>query len=111
MAGTSRAAAPTDGRRTRSDPNAVFSGNGETPLHVAARAWDVPMMEALVSHGGDIARRRADGRTPYALAELNGNHAVAEWLLAHGASPELSDLDRLEEPLGHRVVAVQLGER
>ncbi len=77
------------------DPNAVFSGNGETPLHVAARAWDVPMMEALVSHGGDIARRRADGRTPYALAELNGNHAVAEWLLAHGASPELSDLDRL----------------
>ena len=77
------------------DPNAVFSENGETPLHVAARAWDVPMMEALVSHGGDIARRRADGRTPYALAELNGNHAVAEWLLAHGASPELSALDRL----------------
>src|SRR2546421_5703727 len=23
------------------DPNAVFSENGETPLHVAARAWDV----------------------------------------------------------------------
>jgi len=69
------------------DPNAVFSETGETPLHVAARAWDVPMMEALVSHGGDIARRRADGRTPYAVAELNGNRAVADWLLAHGAPP------------------------
>ncbi len=77
------------------DPNAVFSETGETPLHVAARAWDVPMMEALVSHGGDIARRRADGRTPYAVAELNGNRAVADWLVAHGASPELSAIDRL----------------
>src|SRR2546427_3647855 len=77
------------------DPNAVFSENGETPLHVVARAWDVPMAEAMVAHGADIGRRRADGRTPYALAELNGNRAVAEWLLTHGASPELSDLDRL----------------
>ncbi len=77
------------------DPNAVFAENGETPLHVAARAWDVPLVEAMVAHGADIARRRADGRTPYAVAELNGNRAVADWLLAHGASPELSDVDRL----------------
>src|SRR2546428_7221318 len=77
------------------DPNAVFADNGETPLHVVARAWGVPMAEAMVAHGADIGRRRADGRTPYALAELNGNRAVAEWLLTHGASPELSDLDRL----------------
>lgn len=77
------------------DPNAVFSENGETPLHVAARAWDVPVVEAMVARGADIARRRADGRTPYAVAELNGNRAVADWLLAHGASPELSDVDRL----------------
>ena len=77
------------------DPNAMFSENGETPLHVAARAWDVPMAEAMVAHGADVAGRRADGRTPYAVAELNGNRAVAEWLLAHGASPELSEVDRL----------------
>ena len=77
------------------DPNAVFSENGETPLHVAARAWDVPLVEALVARGADIARRRADGRSPYAVAELNGNRAVADWLLAHGASPELSAVDRL----------------
>ncbi len=77
------------------DPNAVFAENGETPLHVAARAWDVPMVDAMVAHGADITRRRGDGRAPYAIAELNGNRAVADWLLAHGASPELSDVDRL----------------
>ena len=86
------------------DPNSVFTENGETPLHVAARAWDVPVVESMVAHGADIARRRADGRTPYAVAELNGNRAVADWLLAHGASPELLDVDRL-------VAACSLGDR
>ena len=42
-----------------------------------------------------LDRKRADGRTPYAVAELNGNRAVADWLLAHGASPELAEVDRL----------------
>ncbi len=77
------------------DPNAVFAENGETPLHVASRVSDVPIVEMMVAHGADIERRRADGRTPYAVAELNGNRAVADWLLAHGASPELLDVDRL----------------
>jgi len=77
------------------DPNAVFAENGETPLHVVARAWDVPLAEAMVAHGAEIERKRADGRTPYAVAELNGNRAVADWLLEHGASPELSEVDRL----------------
>ena len=86
------------------DPNAVFAENGETPLHVAARAWDVPVVEAMVARGADIERKRTDGRTPYAVAELNGNRAVADWLLAHGASPELLDVDRL-------VAACSLGDR
>src|SRR5438874_1430482 len=77
------------------DPNAVFAANGETPLHVVARAWDVPLAAAMVAHGAEIGRPRADGRTPYAVAELNGNRAVADWLLAQGASPELSAVDRL----------------
>jgi ankyrin repeat protein len=88
------------------DPNAVFAenGGGETPLHVAARVSDVPIVESMVTHGADIERRRADGRTPYAVAALNGNRAVADWLLAHGASPELLDVDRL-------VAACSLGDR
>ncbi len=77
------------------DPNAVFAENGETPLHVVARAWDVPLAEAMVARRADIERKRADGRTPYAVAELNGNRAVADSLLAHGASPELAEVDRL----------------
>jgi len=77
------------------DPNAVFAENGETPLHVAARGWDVPLVEAMVARGADIEKQRADGRTPYAVAELNGNRAVADWLRTHGASPELSEVDRL----------------
>ena len=77
------------------DPNAAFAENGETPLHVAARAWDVALVEAMVAHGADIERKRGDGRTPYAVAELNGNRAVAEWLRAHGASPELLEVDQL----------------
>src|SRR5438093_3694336 len=77
------------------DPNAVFAENGETPLHVVARAWDVPLAEAMVARGADIERKRADGRTPYAVAELNGNRAVADWLPAKGASPDLPEVDRL----------------
>jgi ankyrin repeat protein len=76
-------------------PDPVFPANGETPLHVVARRWDVDTAELLVRHGADVGHRRADGRTPYAVAELNGNRAVAEWLLEHGASGNLSEIDRL----------------
>ena len=73
----------------------MFAANGETPLHVVAASWDVAMAEALVNRGADPARRRADGRTPYAVAELNGNHDVAAWLLTQGVPGELSPVDRL----------------
>jgi ankyrin repeat protein len=86
------------------DPNAVFAENGETPLHVVARAWDVALGQAMVAHGADIGRKRADGRTPYAVAELNGNRAMAQWLLEQGASPELAEVDQL-------VAACSLGRR
>jgi len=77
------------------DPDPVFAANGETPLHVAARRWDVALVEAFVRRGADVSRRRLDGRTPYAVAALNGNHAVAEWLRANGVSDELAPVDRL----------------
>jgi len=77
------------------DPDPVYQGNGETPLHVAARRWDLPLVEALVARGADVSRQRSDGRTPYAVAELNGNRAVADWLLRNGASPDLQPVDRL----------------
>jgi ankyrin repeat protein len=76
------------------DANLAWGDAGEAPLHVAARRWDVPMVERLVEHGADVSRRRADGATPHTLAELHGNRDVAAWLLAHGAVDELSPLER-----------------
>src|SRR2546422_5940210 len=77
------------------DPNAVFAENGETPLHVVARAWDVPLAEAMVAHGADLDRKRADGRTPYAVAELNGNRGVADVRRRAGAAPEVYGRERV----------------
>jgi ankyrin repeat protein len=76
------------------DPDLSWGPEGEAPLHVAARRWDVPLADALVSHGADPRRRRADGCTPYALAELQGNREVAAWLAARGAADELSPLQQ-----------------
>jgi len=76
------------------DANLAWGKDGEAPLHVAARRWDVAMVERLVDHGADVSRRRADGATPYALAQLYGNPEIAAWLLAHGAVDELSLLER-----------------
>lgn len=86
------------------DPDPVFAETGESPLHVVARTGDVALAEQLVARGARIERRRADGRTPYAVAALHGNRDVASWLLERGASPELSDVDRL-------VAACMRGER
>jgi hypothetical protein len=76
------------------DPNRASGPDGEAPLHVAARRWDVAMVEQLVAHGANVSQRRADGATPHTLAELQGNRAVSAWLLAHGAVDELSPLER-----------------
>jgi len=76
------------------DPNLAWGNDGESPLHVAARRWDLPMVERLVAHGADVTRRRNDGATPHSLAAMYGNPDIASWLLAHGAVDELSPLDR-----------------
>ena len=73
----------------------VFAQNGETPLHVVAARWGPDLADALVSRGADITRRRADGRTPYAVAVLSGNGAVADWLRSHGAPTDVAEVDRL----------------
>lgn len=77
------------------DPDPVFADNGETPLHVVARRWDAELAALLVGGGADASRRRADGRSPYAVAALNGNREVADWLAGHGASTDLPEVDRL----------------
>ncbi len=68
--------------------------SGEAPLHIAAERWDVPTVELLVHFGADIHQRREDGRTAHTIAELHGNHEIANWLLSHGAQDELSAFER-----------------
>lgn len=86
------------------DPDPVFAANGETPLHVVAATWTAALAEELVTRGADVERRRADGRTPYAVAALHGNREVEAWLRAHGASTAVSEIDRL-------VAACSAGDR
>jgi ankyrin repeat protein len=76
------------------DANLARGDDGEAPLHVAARRWNVAMAERLVARGADVSRRRTDGMTAHTLAALHGNADVAAWLLAHGAKDELSPIDR-----------------
>ena len=76
------------------DPNLAWGQDGEAPLHVAARRWDVAMVELLMDRGADVERRRFDGYTPYALAELHGNREIAARLAAYGANNDLSALDQ-----------------
>lgn len=82
------------------DANLAWSELGDAPLHVAAQRWDVAMVELLVRHGADVSRRRADGCTAHTLAELHGHRASAAWLLAHGATDELTPLERFVAACG-----------
>ena len=76
------------------NPNLAWGEAGEAPLHVAARRWDLALVERLVQRGADVLQRRSDGATAHTLAELHGNADIAAWLLAHGAQDELSAVDR-----------------
>ena len=76
------------------NPNLSWGELDDSPLHIAAQRWDVSMIELLVHHGAEIHQRRADGRTAHTLAELHGNPNIAAWLLAHGATDELSLQER-----------------
>ena len=77
------------------DPDPVFAATGETPLHAVAAGWDAALAQEFVKRGADPVRRRADGRTPYAIAELNGNREVAAWLADHEARTEVAAVDAL----------------
>ena len=77
------------------DPDPVFVANGETPLHAVARRGEATTCDLLVRRGAAIDRERNDGRTPYAVAALAGNHSVARFLAEHGASTDLSPVDQL----------------
>ncbi|TMQ70111.1 MAG: hypothetical protein E6K80_09555 [Candidatus Eisenbacteria bacterium] len=79
------------------DPDVPSYQTQETPLHMVARNGGPPAMAALLlEHGAAPEARRADGRTPYALALRSGNAPVLGLLEARGAaSRDVAATDRL----------------
>ncbi|MBI4472467.1 MAG: ankyrin repeat domain-containing protein [Acidobacteria bacterium] len=71
------------------DPNQRNGPNNETALHQFAtmdNSMGKSLAQLFIEHGADPNVRAADGRTPYSVAVRTGNTAVADLLLAHGAS-------------------------
>ena len=82
-------------RARRGPESRLGRSRDEAPLHVAARRWDVPMVELLVHHGADPLRRRADGRTPHTLAALQRQRATSPRGCSRTApADELTPLER-----------------
>jgi hypothetical protein len=50
------------------DANLAWGVDGEAPLHVAARRWDVPMVELLVRHGAVVPTDGRRTRSPSCTA-------------------------------------------
>lgn len=66
------------------DPNHWYGG-GFTPVLEAAAHGDIPLLELLVAHGGDVTAETEQGKTAVALALENGHPEAATWLRGHGA--------------------------
>jgi len=77
------------------DPNGLHPAFG-APLHKAVQnGRSLDILQLLLDYGADVNLRRADGRTPYALARRLGHAALAEFLLRRGADDTLSPADQL----------------
>lgn len=65
------------------------------PLHVAVEAGHVESTRLLLQKGApvDVPERSAQHMTPLLMAAENGNRALAEMLLAHGANPAKADAE------------------
>jgi uncharacterized protein len=69
-----------------------YSGDGWTPLHLAAFFGHTRVIELLLAHGADVAAvsRNGNGNTPLHAA-LAGNHKFVAGLLGAGADVNAAD--------------------
>ena len=66
--------------------------NGYTPLHLAVFAVNhKKIVQMLVAKGADVNAQASSGATPLYFAVLRDQKDDAEFLLAHGANPNLAD--------------------
>lgn len=64
--------------------------SGNTPLHVAAIAGSVPMVEWLLAKGADIDAGNTEALTPLLEAIRNGKDTVAQVLIEKGGQDRRS---------------------
>ena len=80
------APASQQGVRPLADPKGAL-----TALMFAAREGTLECVEVLVKAGSDVNQVSADGSSALVVAVQNGNYAVANYLLEHGANPNLAN--------------------
>jgi len=57
---------------------------------------DLRQLKRLIAKGYSVNFRDYDNRTPLHLAVENGHVSIVKYLLAHGASPKVSDISGLD---------------
>ena len=63
-------------------------GEGNTPLHHAARSTDPAVAALLLDAGAQVDTLNGEGFSPLAIACASGNWRLARFLIEHGAKPE-----------------------
>lgn len=76
---------PTDARRLLAE-GAARTGDNGSPLHVAARFGDAPLLEMLVDAGFGIEDLGGASGPALMVAVTSGRKDNAEWLIRHGAN-------------------------
>lgn len=66
---------------------------GETAMHIAAGNGNIEAMQALHERGLSIHDKERFGKTPLMEAATDAPTEVVEWLLKHGADPNVVDKD------------------
>jgi len=84
----------------------VEAGSGSSPLFVAAQEGHLQIVEALIDQGSADPNqcRESDEWTPLMIAIDEGQDAVVERLLRHGAKVDLRSIDGMN-PLGMAATA------
>ncbi len=73
------------------DPHMAETASRNRPVHFAAAAGHVGMVEMLRLHGADLNARADIGRTPLHYAAYYGHRKMIAHLIANGVDPDVTD--------------------